>query len=129
MPVRVWLDEGGWLSAGTDYPIGAYSPLDTIWALATRQTESAGVQGPEHAIDRAAAVWLATAGTAELLGESDRLGSIEPGHFADLVAFRSDPLRCPLDDLRRLRPGFTLVGGRPVSGSSNLPDVIAAESR
>src|SRR5262245_60814823 len=83
---------GGALSAGTDYTIGAYSPIDTSWALITRQTESAGIQGPEHAVDRATAVWLATAGTVELLGESDRLGGIEPGHLADLVALRSDPL-------------------------------------
>jgi len=29
---------------------------------------------------------------AELLGQSDQLGSIEPGKFADLVAVPGDPL-------------------------------------
>jgi predicted amidohydrolase YtcJ len=84
--------------------------------LATRQTESAGIQGAEYAVDRQTATWLGTAGTAQLLGESEQLGSLEPGKYADLVAFESDPLTCPLDDLRGLQPVFTLVGGTPVAG-------------
>lgn len=102
MLVRDWIDEGEQLSAGTD-PIGAYAPLDTIWALATRRTESVGVQGPDYAVDRATAVWLATTGTTQLLGETERLGSLAPGHYADVVAFASDPLTCPLEELRELK--------------------------
>ena len=116
MPVRAWLDEGAQLSAGTDYPIGTYSPLETVWGMTTRQTDQVGVQGPEYAVDRATAVWLAGAATANLLCESTSLGSIQPGHFADLVAYHSDPLTCPLDELRRLRPAWTLVGGRVIYG-------------
>src|SRR6516164_8887740 len=82
MPVRAWLDEGASLSAGTDYPIGSYSPLDTLWALATRQTESVGAQGIEYAVGRVTAARLATAGTAQLFGEGDRLGQIMPGRHA-----------------------------------------------
>jgi predicted amidohydrolase YtcJ len=116
MPVRAWLDEGAQLSAGSDYPIGSYNPLDTVWGMVTRQTEQVGVQGADYAIDRETAVWLAGAGTAQLLGESASLGSIQAGRFADMVAFRADPLRCPLDDLRSLRPAWTLVGGRVANG-------------
>jgi predicted amidohydrolase YtcJ len=117
MPVRAWLDEGAQLSAGTDYPIGSYSPLETVWGMTTRQTDRLGVQGPEYAVDRSTAVWLAGAATANLLGESDSLGSIQPGHFADLVAYPADPLTCPVDELRTLHPAWTLVGGRAIYGS------------
>jgi imidazolonepropionase-like amidohydrolase len=39
------------------------------------------------------AIRSATLGAASLLGESARLGSIEPGYSADIVAVRGDPLR------------------------------------
>jgi predicted amidohydrolase YtcJ len=112
MPVSDWLKEGAHLSAGTDYPIGWYAPLDTLWGMVTRQTEAAGVQGPDYTVDRVTAAWLSTAGTARLLGESDRLGTIGPGFLADLVVLPSDPLTCSVDALRELKPVLTLVGGR-----------------
>src|SRR5262249_41085017 len=114
MPVRAWLDEGAQISAGTDYPIGSYKPLDTVWGMVTRETEQIGVQGPEYAVDRPTAMWLASGATAQLLCESSSLGSIQPGYLADLVAFRADPFTCPLGDLRTLEPAWTLVGGRTV---------------
>jgi hypothetical protein len=114
MPVKAWLDEGADLSAGTDYPIGFYEPTRTLWGMVTRQTASVGQQGLEHAVDRDVALRLCTIAGAQLSGESDRLGSLVPGHFADIVAFRTDPLSCPVDDLWDLKPVFTMVGGRAV---------------
>lgn len=34
-----WLDEGAQLSAASDYPIGSYNPLDTVWGMVTRQLD------------------------------------------------------------------------------------------
>ncbi|HEV3469465.1 MAG TPA: amidohydrolase family protein [Pyrinomonadaceae bacterium] len=54
------------------------------------------------------AIQAATANAADLLGWSDRVGSIEPGRFADLVAVPSDPLA----DVTVLeRVGFVMKGG------------------
>jgi imidazolonepropionase-like amidohydrolase len=39
------------------------------------------------------AVQAATVNAADLLGWSDRVGSIEPGKFADLIAVEGDPLK------------------------------------
>ena len=44
----------------------------------------------------------------------DRLGTLEPGRLADLVAYRRDPLSIPVDQLRSLRATFTMVGGRVI---------------
>jgi predicted amidohydrolase YtcJ len=114
MPVRAWLDEGAQISAGTDFPISFYEPARGLWGMVTRQTDGAGVQGPEYAIDRATAVALYTTGTAYLNGDVDRLGKLSPGYLADLVAFDRDPLTCATDELPKLRPVFTLVDGRSV---------------
>jgi predicted amidohydrolase YtcJ len=120
MPVQAWLDERAELSAGTDYPIGFYEPLRTVWGMVTRQTAAVGQQGPEYAIDRATAFRLCTVAGAELSGDGDRLGALAPRRFADLVAFRDNPMACPIDDLWDLRPVFTMVGGRPAFDPEGL---------
>jgi len=40
-----------------------------------------------------AAIQAATLNAADLLGWADRVGSLEPGHFADLIAVEGDPLQ------------------------------------
>ena len=114
MPVRAWLDEGASLSAGTDYPVSPFNPLLALWGMVTRGTLKVGIQGPEYAIDQYTAVQLYTVAGAQLNGESYRRGTLEPRRLADLVAFRSNPITCPIDDLPSLQPIFTMVGGRAV---------------
>ena len=82
--------------------------------MVTRGTQKAGIQGPEYAIDQYTAVRLYTAAGAELSGESQRRGTLQPRRLADLVAYRADPITCPVDDLPHLQPVFTVVGGRAV---------------
>lgn len=100
--------------APTIYPIGFYEPLRTIWGLMTRQTAGVGQQGAEYAIDRESGFRPCTVAGALLSGDGDRLGSLRPGHASDVVAFRADPMTCPVDDLGDLKPEFTIIGGRAV---------------
>jgi predicted amidohydrolase YtcJ len=115
-PVREWLAEGALVGAGSDYPVGGYDAMSSVWGMVTRQTR-AGVLGPEHGVDVRTAIRLYTSEAARLIGEADRLGALEPGLLADVVAYRSDPLTVGTDQLRTLRPAFTMVGGRIVAGS------------
>jgi predicted amidohydrolase YtcJ len=80
----------------------------------TRGTKQVGIQGPEYAIDRYTAIELYTASSAQLHWESQRCGTIQPRRLADLAAYRTDPINCPIDQLLSLRPIFTMVGGRAV---------------
>lgn len=60
----------------------------------------------------AEAVRSATATAAELMGWEDRVGTLQPGRFADLVAFGADPLT----DVAVLRAPLAVVkGGVPVA--------------
>jgi predicted amidohydrolase YtcJ len=88
--------------------------------MVTRETASVGVQGPEYAVDRYTAVYLSTVAGAQLHGEGDIAGSLQPGKLADVVGFNKDPMTCPSDELFDLRPSFTLVGGRPVFDPEGL---------
>jgi imidazolonepropionase-like amidohydrolase len=65
----------------------------------------------------------ATRSFAEAVGASDRVGTIETGKWADLIAVRDNPL----DDIRNLRhPSLVLRGGAfAVNAFANLPIGVA----
>jgi imidazolonepropionase-like amidohydrolase len=52
-----------------------------------------------------------TANAAEMLGWQDKVGAIEPGKFADLVAVSGDPL-ADITELERVR--FVMKDGQVV---------------
>jgi imidazolonepropionase-like amidohydrolase len=52
-----------------------------------------------------------TTNAAEMLGWQDRVGAIEPGKFADLVAVAGDPIS-DITELERVR--FVMKGGQLV---------------
>jgi imidazolonepropionase-like amidohydrolase len=65
----------------------------------------------ERGLSPAAALRAATIDAAELLGWQDRVGSIEPGKLADIVALEGDPL-ADLASLQRI--GFVMKGGEVI---------------
>jgi predicted amidohydrolase YtcJ len=119
MPVQAWVDDGALIAAGSDCNVSFFDPLLSIWGLLTRGTRTVGIVGPEYRVDRHTAVDLYTAAGGRLLREAD-VGSLAPGAFADVVAFRADLMDCPVDDLPALEPALTLVGGRPVYDADSL---------
>jgi predicted amidohydrolase YtcJ len=112
-PLDGWLAAGADLAAGTDI-VRPFNPMTNVWGMVTRNTKSAGIQGPEHGIDVATALRLYTAGSAALNGEARRLGTVTPGKLADLVAYPVDPSTAEPDDLAELTPAWTMLGGQPV---------------
>jgi imidazolonepropionase-like amidohydrolase len=58
-------------------------------------------------------IQMATTNAADLLGWSDRVGSLQPGRYADLIAVDGDPLQ-DVTELERVR--FVMKGGVVVKG-------------
>jgi len=54
------------------------------------------------------AIQSATLSAADLMAWSDRVGSLEPGHYADLIAVQGDPLK-DITELERVK--FVMKGG------------------
>jgi predicted amidohydrolase YtcJ len=120
IPIRSLVEAGVQVSAGSDSPPTSADPMQALWGMVTRGTKQIGVQGPDEAIDQYTAMLLYTAASAELNWESDRRGTIQPHRLADLMAYRIDPITCPVDHLLGLRPVFTMVGGRAVYDPESL---------
>jgi predicted amidohydrolase YtcJ len=119
-PIRSWVDAGVQVSAGSDSPPTSFDPMQAIWGMVTRKTKQIGIQGPDQAIDQYTAMQLYTSASAELNWDSERRGTIQPHRLADLMAYRTDPITCPVDQLLGLRPVFTLVGGRAVHDPESM---------
>jgi predicted amidohydrolase YtcJ len=114
-PAREWLDQGALVAAGSDFPVGQFGAMRSVWGMTTRQTVI-GVQGPQHAITYDEAVALHTIHAARLLGEDQLRGTLTAGRYADLTVWDADPARIPAEALRDLNPTHTVVGGRIVHG-------------
>lgn len=112
-PAREWIDQGAVVTAGSDFPVGPFGAMRSVWGLVTRRTV-VGVLGPEHAVSRAEAVSLHTTAATRFLGEADLRGSIVPGRLADLTVWPADPMTCDVEQLRDLLPSRTVLGGATV---------------
>jgi predicted amidohydrolase YtcJ len=111
-PVRWWLDAGVPVALASD---GAHGPLFQLWA-ALRRVDRSGrnLATPAKTITREEAVRASTAGAAAVVGQADRIGSIEPGKLADFVVLDRDVLTCPVDEIREARVLTTALSGEIV---------------
>ena len=113
-PLKMYLDSGLPVGGGSDSPVTPYQPLLGIWSSVTRETELAGVQGPQWAIGMADAIRWYTRGSAYTDFEEDLKGTLEVGKLADLIALSVDPFRVPPTEVRDAKVLLTMVGGRIV---------------
>jgi imidazolonepropionase-like amidohydrolase len=102
--VKAFYDVGGGdlITAGTDHP--SWGEFLTPFSI-HRELLSLSLSG----IPNAAVLRMATINAARAMGFGDRLGSIEPGKWADLVVVCGNPLQ----DIRRTRlPRVVIKAGR-----------------
>ncbi len=89
-------------TAGDPRSSGPYNhgtqALDFIWLV-------------NHGMTPAAAIQSATVTDAEMLGWQDRIGSVEKGKFADIIAVSGDPLK-DISELQRVK--FVMKGGQVI---------------
>ena len=102
--VKAFYDAGGadLITVGTDHPSwGEYLTPFSVH----RELQSLSLSG----IPNAAVLRMATINSARAIGLGDRLGSIEPGKWADLVVVRGNPVQ----DIKRTRlPRVVIKAGR-----------------
>ena len=113
--LKLQQQHGANLAFGSDAPVESPNPFWGLYAAVTRRRPdgSPGPQGwyPEQRLDLATALHGYTRGAAYLAGWEDRLGRLAPGCYADLIVLKDDPFGQPPDELHRLLPAATMVGG------------------
>jgi predicted amidohydrolase YtcJ len=100
-------------SVHLDTPVVPMNPLQMLWSTVNRESTGGDVIGPQQRVTPMQALRAMTIDAAWQVFQEDRLGSLEPGKFADLVVLSGDPLSNPAA-LRELRVEETVIGGRSV---------------
>jgi predicted amidohydrolase YtcJ len=113
IPLRRLLDAGLHVGCGTDW--GPKNVFEHV-ALAVEPTYAgSGAAAPTPGISRAEALAMWTREAAHVL-RWEGIGSLAPGHHADLCVVDRNPLECRVEDLPATEVLTTLLGGEPVHG-------------
>jgi predicted amidohydrolase YtcJ len=119
-PVREMLDHHLVVVNGSDYAgpnpetANSNNPFVPLYYYVSRKTRDGRVLGPHEKISRAEALRIATYNNAFATWEEQAKGSIEPGKLADFLVLSADYMNIPEDEILKLHPLATYVGGRKV---------------
>jgi predicted amidohydrolase YtcJ len=119
-PVREMLDHHLVVIIGSDYggpnpdTTTSNNPFVPLYYYVSRKTRERRVLGPQEKISREEALRIATNNNAFATWEENVKGSIEPGKLADFLVLSGDFMTIPEDEIIKLRPLATYVGGRKV---------------
>ncbi len=124
-PIREMLDHHLVVLIGSDYAgpnpdtTTSNNPFIPLYYYVSRKTHDGRVLGPMEKISRKEALRIATYNNAFTTWEEDVKGSIEPGKLADFVVLSGDFMTIPEDEILKLHPIATYVGGRKVYAAAN----------
>ena len=120
-PYKTWLDYTT-IGGGSDHMIrtdsikstNPWNPWLGMWVSVTRETELGAPLNVGEQLTREQAIRLYTINNAYLHHEEKDKGSIEVGKHADLILIDRDILRCPADEILRVKVLGTFVAGKLV---------------
>ena len=114
-PYRTLLESGMRMGAGSDSAVvGALNPWLGLYFMVTGKDAGGDLLLPGQQIGRKDALRLYTTANAWFNFEEQDMGSIEAGKFADLVILDKAYLEIPEDEIRKMKPLLTMVGGSVV---------------
>jgi predicted amidohydrolase YtcJ len=114
-PYRTLLESGIPIGAGSDSAVvGALNPWFGIYFMTTGKDAGGDLLLPGQQISRKDALRLYTAANAWFNFEENDMGTIEAGKFADLVVLDKPYFTVSDEELKRMQPLLTMVGGHVV---------------
>ncbi len=112
---RRLLDSGAVIANGSDFPVELSNPFHGLYASVTRQDrdgEPAGGWYKDQALTREEALHSFTLAAAFAARQEDRLGSLEPGKWADFIIIDRDYFEIPESEIDDIRVLQTWVAGK-----------------
>jgi hypothetical protein len=122
---------GARLAFGSDWPVSSADPLQEIHVAVNRclsprlgrpgtpETERPFL--PAEALPLPQAVAAFTSGVAYVNHREQELGSLRPGHLADIAVLSQDIFARPPSGIGDTRVDLTIAGGRVVHESAGAP--------
>jgi predicted amidohydrolase YtcJ len=113
---KTFLDAGLMCAAGTDAPIEAISPLETIYAAVERKKakDTHEGYGKEQKLTRYEAVKMYTIGSAQAICKEHERGMIKIGYDADFSVFDRDLFEGTTEEMLKAKALQTVVAGEIV---------------
>jgi predicted amidohydrolase YtcJ len=120
LPIASILKAGGRVT-GQGEGVRGGSYFSNLEMFLTRKDSKGRVWGKQEAIDRKDLLRMYTNWSAEYVSRQDRLGSLEPGKFADLVVLDKDYMTLPIEQFHTIHALMTMVGGKVVYQDRTFP--------
>jgi len=98
---------------GSTYPHGTQA-LDFEWLVKRAK------------LSPARAIQAGTINNAEVMGWSDRIGSVDKGKFADIIAVSGDPL-ADITELQRVK--FVMKGGKLIRNDLMMAPTVVSSAK
>jgi len=111
---RRLLDSGAILANGSDFPVELSNPFHGLYAAVTRQGRDGEPDGgwyADQALSRAEALYSFTMAAAFAANQESRLGSLEPGKWADFIVIDRDYFEVASSEIDDINVLQTWVGG------------------
>ncbi|MEL6950441.1 MAG: amidohydrolase family protein [Pseudomonadota bacterium] len=115
---RRMLDAGVRVAAGSDFPVEKPEMFDGLYAAVSRMGkdgEPVGGWYPDQALTREETLAAFTIWAADSVGQADRIGSLEPGKWADFIVIDRDYFEIPVEEIWQIAVLQTWVGGREIA--------------
>ncbi len=117
-PFQSYLDRGMIWASGSDYYVTPFPARYGIWASVARQPllgiYGDAPYGTEQSVDVETALRSFTTWAAHQMFLEDKIGTIEPGKYADLAVWDRDPMTVPTVELRDISCEITVFNGEIV---------------
>ncbi|MBA3563009.1 MAG: amidohydrolase [Gammaproteobacteria bacterium] len=114
---RSLVDRGTLLAGGSDFPVEDPNPFFGLHAAVARQDRHGRPPGGWYAgqaLNVGEALRAFTLNAAYAAHQEDRLGSLEPGKWADFILVDRDPFSIPARDLWRVQVVETWLAGERI---------------
>jgi predicted amidohydrolase YtcJ len=122
---RKLIDSGAVIANGSDFPVELANPMHGLYASITRQSRAGLPEGGWYAgegLSREETLHSFTLAAAYAAHQEDRLGSLEPGKWADFIVVDQDYFTVPASEVDDIVVLQTWVGGDMVYERCEDPD-------